>query len=111
MKENSTGEHSYFAEHESNKIMFHVTTLLPDDKFDEQRIAKKKHTGNDLVVIIFCESKNFQFDPKIFTSQFNHVFIVVAIDHIENETVYYKVSVVTKAGVKPIQPFLPKNSF
>ena len=90
--------------------MFHVTTLLPDDKFDEQRIAKKKHTGNDLVVIIFCESKNFQFDPKIFTSQFNHVFIVVAIDHIENETVYYKVSVVTKAGVKPIQPFLPKNS-
>ena len=105
--EDSTGEYSIFANYEKFKIMFHVTTLLPDDKFDEQRIAKKKHTGNDLVVIIFSESAQVEFSPKVFTSQFNHVFIVVVVDHLENDKTFYRVNVVTKPGVKPIPPFLP----
>eukprot|EP01091_Cochliopodium_minus_P015967 TRINITY_DN5830_c0_g1_i1.p1 TRINITY_DN5830_c0_g1~~TRINITY_DN5830_c0_g1_i1.p1 ORF type:complete len:1144 (-),score=329.28 TRINITY_DN5830_c0_g1_i1:370-3801(-) len=105
--EDSTGEYSYFANFDRFKIMFHVTTLLPDDKFDEQRIAKKKHTGNDVVVVVFCESKDVKFSPKIFTSQFNHVFIVVSIDRIEEGEVYYRVAVVTKNGVKETSPKLP----
>jgi hypothetical protein len=108
-KEDTTGKYSLFATYASKyKIMYHVTTYLPDDKFDEQRIAKKKHTGNDLVVIVFCgDDSNIKFNPKIFTSQFNHVFIVVSIDRIEEGFTYYLVNVVTKPGVKPIPPFLP----
>jgi hypothetical protein len=108
-KEDTTGKYSLFATYASKyKIMYHVTTYLPDDKFDEQRIAKKKHTGNDLVVIVFCgDDSNIKFNPKIFTSQFNHVFIVVSIDRIEEGFTYYRVNVVTKPGVKPIPPFLP----
>ena len=101
------GEHSYFANYEKNKIMFHVTTMLPDDKMDQQRIAKKRHIGNDVVVIIFSESNKIEFDPKVFTTQFNHVFVVVAVDKIVDGITFYRVGVVTKNGVNLVNPPLP----
>ena len=39
---------------------------------------RKRHIGNDIVVIIFLDSdKEEALDPSIFVSDFNHVFCVV----------------------------------
>lgn len=36
--------------------MYHVGTLLRHCKGDDQQVQKKKHIGNDNVVIVFQES-------------------------------------------------------
>jgi hypothetical protein len=48
----------------------------PDDL---QRVERKRHLGNDVVVIIFKEGPG-AFDPLCIKSHFNHVFIVVQVD-------------------------------
>ncbi len=57
--------------------MFHVSTFLPRRIGDEQCLDKKRHLGNDVVVIVFCDDENVMFDPLEMHSQFNHVFVVV----------------------------------
>ena len=39
------------------EIMFHVSALLPFQELDLQRVERKRHLGNDVVLIIFHESK------------------------------------------------------
>ena len=107
-KEDTTGEYSYYNNFRQCEIMFHVTTMLPDQKNDKQRIAKKKHTGNDVVVVVFCEDKDYEVSPSLFTSQFNYVFIFVNIEKIENDETYYRLRVVSKSGVGNIPPSLPR---
>lgn len=52
--------------------MFHVSTMLPFNPNDEQQVCKKRHIGNDVVVIIFKEN-NIPFDPLCIRSQFNRM--------------------------------------
>ncbi len=85
----------------SMEIMWHVATYLPDTG-EMQQLQRKRHLGNDLVIIIFSESSE-PFDPASFASQFNHVWIVVSV----HKSGGYVVSVVTKTGVKPFRPFIP----
>jgi len=56
--------------------MYHVSTLLPHYEADAQQLEKKRHIGNDIVVIIFQEGDT-PFDPTKIKSVFNHVFIVI----------------------------------
>ena len=56
--------------------MFHVSTMIPANEDDEIQVERKRHLGNDVVVIIFKEG-NQPFSPKIIRSHFNCVFIVV----------------------------------
>lgn len=72
----STGQYSYYTKFRGFEIMFHVSTLLPHLEGDEQQVEKKRHIGNDVVVIVFLEG-NAPFDPDSIKSVFNHVFIVV----------------------------------
>lgn len=44
--------------------------MLPFSKADQQQIERKRHIGNDVVVIIFLESGG-NFDPNSFVGQFN----------------------------------------
>jgi hypothetical protein len=76
VKANTTGTHSVYRMKDGIEVMYHVATMLPNQKDDEQRVEKKRHLGNDVVVIIFKEG-NQKFDPLVLTSHFNHVFIVV----------------------------------
>jgi len=69
-KENSTGTHSIYTTFKSFELMFHVATLLPYNPSDPQQVCKKRHIGNDVVVIIFKEN-NIPFDPLAIRSQFN----------------------------------------
>lgn len=49
-------------------ILFHVAPWLPFDPNNEQQLERKRHIGNDLVVIVFQESseETFKWDQKDF---------------------------------------------
>ena len=74
---NTTGEESVYTTMNDLEIMFHVSTLLPYDKENPQQLHRKRHIGNDIVVIVFQDEDADPFDPSQWTSNFNHVFVVV----------------------------------
>ena len=75
-KNDSTGLYSVYAEHQSNELMFHVSTLLPFTPNNRQQLPRKRYIGNDIVTVVFQESDAKPFIPNL-KSQFQHVFIVV----------------------------------
>lgn len=84
----STGIESVFVEYDNKEIMFHVSTLLPYSEADTQKvfifilfflwfylfilkkIERKRHLGNDIVVIIYMDGKT-KFPTGICKSVFN----------------------------------------
>jgi len=110
----STGEYSYFTKYLCYEVMFHVSTLLPEQPGDLQRVEKKRHIGNDVVVIIFKEQSNDpndKFDPKWLTSQFNHIFIIVQPDTNDSSNNGYSITVGCKSSVNPFPPFMKTTHF
>lgn len=72
------GKHAFVWHNEVTELVYHVTTMMPPDPYDENATIwkKKKHTGNDYVNIIFNNSGlPFRFD--MFPSQFDYVYIVI----------------------------------
>lgn len=123
---NSTGTHSVYEKLTFNEegtlvldpsfsgsvieVMFHVATMLPFT--DEQQLQRKRHVGNDVVVVIFREenARSTTFDPNTMRSQFNHVFVVVTPSRISpttGECTHYHIQIANRPGVKPSRPFLP----
>ena len=47
------------------EIMFHVSTLLPYEKSDPQKLQRKRHVGNDIVCVVFLEADNTRSLPEI----------------------------------------------
>ena len=91
--------------------MFHVSTLLPEDKDDGQYIVKKQHIGNDVVVIVFLDSSTTSFNPENILSSYNHVFFVVQpIQSDEYGREYLRLTITCKKGVSFATPILPKDS-
>ena len=45
--------------------MFHVSTLLPYEKSDPQKLQRKRHVGNDIVCVVFLEADNTRSLPEI----------------------------------------------
>lgn len=70
-KTDTTGTHSVHTTHQGFEVMFHVSTMLPYFPKDEQQVERKRHLGNDVVVIIFKESADDSFSPQNMASQFN----------------------------------------
>ncbi|OQR80246.1 tuberin-like [Tropilaelaps mercedesae] len=56
------------------QVMFHVATLMPTRASDTQCSGKKKHIGNDFVVIVYNNSGN-EYTPT--KSNFLHACIIV----------------------------------
>jgi len=98
----STGKYSVYTDWRGFEIMFHVSTLLPYMENNPQQIDRKRHLGNDIVVVIFHTGKGV-IEPSCFRSQFNHVFIIVrpvpGPDHTR-----YAVTVVSKAEIPLFKP-------
>jgi len=110
----TTGESSVFFSYNSNPIMFHVSTLLPFNPKEKQQLERKRHIGNDLVVIVFQEG-NKPFLPSSIASRMVHVIFVVRKVSIEEQevsssNVYYSLTVIRKEGVPPFAPLLPNKS-
>lgn len=51
--DDSTGTHSVYRKLQNYEIMFHVSTYIPYYSKDQQQVERKRHIGNDVVVIIF----------------------------------------------------------
>ena len=71
------GTHTYAWRDRVSEIVFHVATMMPTNTDDDpQCISKKRHIGNDYVNIIYNHS-GLPFNFDTFSSQFNHVNIVI----------------------------------
>jgi len=105
VKTNTTGTNSIYTEHRGYEIMFHVSTMLPFQPDDLQRVERKRHLGNDVVVLVFKEG-NTPFDPLCLTTHFNHVFIVVQKETTLTKFTHYKIAIANKLGVPPYSPYL-----
>lgn len=70
------GSYTYAWRDRVSEIIFHVATMMPTLDHDPQCTNKKRHIGNDYVKIIFNES-GLPFRFETFTSQFNHVNIII----------------------------------
>lgn len=57
----ATGKESLYTTFREYEIMFHVSTMLPYTDGDSQQLARKRHLGNDIVVILFQEVNKFTF--------------------------------------------------
>lgn len=113
VKHNTTGKESFFVEYQDREVMFHVAPLLPYHENDPQRVERKRHIGNDIVVIVFLEDvESCCFDPRGIKSEFNHVFAIVAVDKQSStpNELYYKVAFAYKEPMEPCAPFLPVPS-
>jgi hypothetical protein len=70
------GEFAIMAEDEITKIVFHVATLMPTVEHDPKCMAKKRHIGNDYILIVYNESgKDYEF--RTIPGQFNFINIII----------------------------------
>lgn len=74
---NLTGTESIYTMWRNIEIMFHVSTMLPHEENDPQKLQKKRHIGNDIVCVAFIESDDTLFWPGCIKSYFLHTFITV----------------------------------
>ena len=90
---NRTGEFSRYTTFSGLEIMLHVAPYIPNtvravavpgisahtrrsQQADSQCLDRKRHIGNDVVMIVFKEGRT-AFNPSVVLSRFNHVFLVV----------------------------------
>jgi hypothetical protein len=67
--------------------MFHVSTQLPYEKHDPQKLQRKRHIGNDIVCVVFLEADNTAFSPACIKSHFLHTFILVSYSQADCTTI------------------------
>lgn len=111
VKNNSTGTHSIYTTFRNFEIMYHVSTMLPYNAEDLQQLERKRHLGNDIVVIIFKEGDTL-YAPTTIRSEFNHVFCVIQKEDAPPDApTRYRVNFTCKSGVKPFYPLLTSGSY
>ena len=92
------------------------------------QVQRKRHIGNDIVVIVFqvsqsftlvlcvgqftavfhySQDKNTPFCPKTVRSHFVHCYIVVQVEHPHTDHTVYKVALTAKDEVPDFSPPLP----
>jgi len=108
IKSDTTGTHSVYTAFQDNEIMFHVAPLLPWLPNDKQQLERKRHLGNDIIVLLFKESQS-PFNPTLLRSEFNHIFVVISASKSGGKT-YYKMEIACKEGMPPFGPALPHPS-
>ncbi|XP_048526218.1 uncharacterized protein LOC109533435 [Dendroctonus ponderosae] len=106
-----TGLYSIYTNWRNIEIMFHVSTLLPYESHDPQKLQRKRHIGNDIVCVVFLEADNTSFSPACIKSHFLHTFILVRTSpRIKRKPTRYEVSVVTRDEVGAYKPYLWEQS-
>lgn len=110
VKTGTTGEHSIYQKWNNNEIMYHVSVMLPFNYKDKQQLERKRHIGNDIVVIVFIDGDT-PYRPTTISSRQVHVVLVVKAVTLESDPGqrYYKLAVVSKDGVPEFGPPLQAN--
>ena len=107
VREGLTGEESYYTNYHGYEVMFHVSTMIPYYPNDAQQVERKRHLGNDVVVLVFQDPRVTEpFDPRIIKSQFNHVFVIVQ-PVLGSRPTQYKIAILHRQGVAAYGPVLP----
>ncbi|KAL3894438.1 MAG: hypothetical protein SGCHY_005274, partial [Lobulomycetales sp.] len=99
---NNTGVNSVYTKWQGYEIMYHVSSMLPYNEKDTQHLERKRHIGNDIVVIVFQDDYTVPFQVSSLTSHQNHVLVVVT-PHVDG----YRMSIASKTGVPTFTPELP----
>lgn len=111
VKTGTTGSHSIYQRWNNNEIMYHVSCMLPFNDKDKQQLERKRHIGNDIVVVVFQDGDTI-YRPTTISSRQVHVVLVVkavTLDTHPGER-FYKLAVVSKDGVPEFGPPLTPNS-
>lgn len=108
--DNTTGAFSLYNVWNGNEIMFHVSTLLPYSSSNPQQVERKRHIGNDIVLIVFNEGVS-KFVPSTVLSQFIHVIIALSVAETDahGHATSYHISVASQNGVPWFGPRLPRS--
>lgn len=101
----STGKYSVFTEFNNNPIMFHVSTMLPFNEADKQQLERKRHIGNDQVVVLYQDGET-TYRPTTVSSRQIHVVILVKSIVVDDER-HYRVAVVRREEVRAFGPPVP----
>ncbi|KNE67585.1 hypothetical protein AMAG_12037 [Allomyces macrogynus ATCC 38327] len=101
VQNDQTGKHSVYTKWQGYEIMFHVSAYLPHTANDKQQLEKKRHIGNDIVVLVFQDG-DAQFQLPTLTSRQNHVVIAV-----RPEGEKYVIASCYKNGVPHFHPEIP----
>jgi RAP1 GTPase activating protein 1 len=95
------------------ELIVHVAPLLPFDPLNPQQLHRKRHIGNDVVVVVFCEGED-PFNPDVLTSNYNHVFLLVrpvpSDPSGRKKPTHYSVVHASARGVKPFRPYVPADT-
>ena len=106
---NATGRHGLYTDWRGFEIMFHVSTLLPFTPDNTQQVERKRHLGNDIVIVVFHTGSG-ALDPSCFKSQFNHVFVVVRpTPGSTPDNAHYTVTTIMRGEVPLFKPQLPRD--
>lgn len=101
-----TGKHSIYTKYNGYEIMYHVSTLLPHAEGDPQQVDRKRHIGNDVVIIVYQEHDSQQtFSPLAVSSRFPHLYAIVRPTDAQGTA--YRLSFAVKDALKPFGPPLP----
>lgn len=77
-KEDRDGKFTYVWQGDVTRVVYHVATLIPSMKNDEQQINKKRFIGNDHVTIVFNDGTE-PFKRETLAGAVNFVYIVVQV--------------------------------
>jgi len=107
--DDATGTYGLYTDWRGFEIMFHVSTLLPYSTTNSQQVERKRHLGNDIVVLVF-HTGDGDLNPACFRSHFNHVFIVVRpVTTPGSEEVHYTVTTILRGDVQLFPPQFPRD--
>lgn len=81
---NLDGEHAIFWSDEVTHLIFHTTSMMPNNPNDKYFDLKKRHIGNNYVNIYFDES-GLPFNFNLIKSQFNFLNVVISPHTITSE--------------------------
>lgn len=105
VKNDMTGSHSLYTMYEGHEVMFHVSTMLPFTPDNPQQVERKRHIGNDIVIIVFQDwDEKTSFSPPAIKSKFVHIYALVSYNKSDAS---YRVTVFSEKNVPIFGPPLP----
>ncbi|CAL6063360.1 Rap/ran-GAP_family protein [Hexamita inflata] len=91
---------SYYKQSGEHRTMYHVSPLMRYTKDDPQQVLRKRHIGNDNVVIIFQEDPECVFKTDTIKSNMIYIYIVIQKLPCETEGVIkHKINIASKSFV------------
>lgn len=100
----STGTHAWYTRYVGAEIILHAAHEIPFTEKDQQQVERKRHIGNDIVVLVFREMGAPPFDPAVIKSHFNHIFLVVSPVTSLSATPHYRVEMLTNDSLRAYGP-------